>query len=287
MSGLKNLSNEEIWIYRATEKIQKVNFIIKRKILIGMLFIGLSMLGYFSYKQLPVELYPNATFPMLFVQVGTGLEVDPKYMENQAIIPLEGAIGTLEGVESIESTSGQQQGSIQISYRQSTNIKYAYLKLVEKIDEAKKKIPEEFLVQVFKFDIEQLNNMFMTLQIRGSGGVNRVRQIVDKEIVDKFKNIDGVANAQVSGGREKSVEILLNEEVCDAYNITPADVRSALSRDSKSRTFAGKISENNQLYFVNVISEFSDLNEIYELVVREQGSIKLKDIATISFGVKE
>ena len=264
-----------------------MNFIIKRKILIGMLFIGLSMLGYFSYKQLPVELYPNATFPMLFVQVGTGLEVDPKYMENQVIIPLEGAIGTLEGVESIESTAGQQQGSIQIFYRQSTNLKYAYLKLVEKIDEAKKKLPEEFQVQVFKFDIEQLNNMFMTLQIRGSGGVNRVRQIVDKEIVNKFKNIDGVANAQVSGGREKSVEILLSEEVCDAYNITPADVRSALSRDSKARTFAGKISENNQLYFVNVISEFSDLNEIYELVVREQGSIKLKDIATINFGVKE
>ncbi|MEN8122173.1 MAG: efflux RND transporter permease subunit [Bacteroidota bacterium] len=264
-----------------------MNFIIKRKTLIGMLFIGLSMLGYFSYKQLPVELYPNATFPMLFVQVGTGLEVDPKYMENQAIIPLEGAIGTLEGVESIESTAGQQQGRIQISYRQSTNLKYAYLKLVEKIDEAKKQIPEEFQVQVFKFDIEQLNNMFMTLQIRGSGGVNRVRQIVDREIVDKFKNIDGVANAQVSGGREKSVEILLNEEVCDAYDITPADVRSALSRDSKSRTFAGKISENNQLFFVNVISEFSDLNEIYELVVREQGSIKLKDIATINFGVKE
>ncbi|RLD73373.1 MAG: ABC transporter ATP-binding protein, partial [Bacteroidetes bacterium] len=224
---------------------------------------------------------------MLFVQVGTGLEVDPKYMENQAIIPLEGVIGTLEGVESIESTSGQQQGSIQISYQQSTNIKYAYLKLVEKIEEAKKKLPEEFQVQVFKFDIEQLNNMFMTLQIRGSGGVNRVRQIVDKEIVDKIKNIDGVANAQVSGGREKSVEILLKEEVCDAYNITPADVRSALSRDSKARTFAGKISENNQLYFVNVISEFSELNEIYELVVREQGSIKLKDIATINFGVKE
>ena len=252
-----------------------------------MLFIGLSMLGYFSYKQLPVELYPNATFPMLFVQVGTGLEVDPKYMESQAIIPLEGAIGTLKGVESIESTAGQQQGSIQISYQQSTNLKYAYLKLVEKIDEAKKQLPEEFQVQVFKFDIEQLNNMFMTLQIRGSGGANRVRQITDKEIVDKLKNIDGVANAQVSGGREKSVEILLKEEVCDAYNITPADVRSALSRDSKARTFAGKVSENNQLYFVNVISEFSDLDEIYELVVRENGPIKLKDIATINFGVKE
>jgi len=73
-----------------------MNFIIKRKVLIAMLFTGLTMLGYISYKQLPVELYPNATFPMLFVQVGTNIEVDPKYMENEVIIPLEGAIGTLE-----------------------------------------------------------------------------------------------------------------------------------------------------------------------------------------------
>ena len=33
-----------------------------------MLFIALSLLGYVSYKQLPVELLPNAELPVLFVQ---------------------------------------------------------------------------------------------------------------------------------------------------------------------------------------------------------------------------
>lgn len=252
-----------------------------------MLFTGLTMLGYISYKQLPVELYPNATLPMLFVQVVTPLEVDPKYMENQAIIPLEGAIGTLEGIDKIESTSGQQSGSIQISYQKNTDIKYAYLKLVEKVDEAKKTLPSEFQVQVFKFDLEQLNNMFMTLQVRGSGGVDRVRQVTDKEIINQIKNIDGVANAEVFGGREKSIEIILKQDVCDGYGISPADVRAALNNNSKSRTFAGKVTSNNQIHFVNVISEFDDINDIHNLVVKEQGKIKLKDIATIHYGVKE
>jgi len=264
-----------------------MNFIIKRKVLIAMLFTGLTMLGYFSYKQLPVELYPNAQIPFLFVQVGSVLEVNPEYMENQAIIPLEGAIGKLEGVEKIESTAGQQQGSIRISYPQSVNIKFAYLKLVEKIDEVKKSLPEEFMVQVYKFDLEQINNMFMTIQARGSGGVNRVRQIVDQEILNKIENIDGVSNAEVFGGREKSIDIILDEDVCKSYGISPADVRSAINQNSKARTFAGKVSKNNQLYFVNVISEFSNINDINEVVVKEQGSIKLKDIATVHFGVKE
>ena len=252
-----------------------------------MLFAGLTMLGYISYKQLPVELYPNATLPMLFVQVGTPLEVDPKYMEGQAIIPLEGAIGTLEGIEKIESTAGQQSGSIQISYQKNTDLKFAYLKLVEKVDEAKKSLPEEFQVQTFKFDLEMLFNSFMTIQVRGSGGIDRVRQITDNEIINNIKNINGIANAEVFGGREKSIEISLKQDVCDSHGITPADVRAALNNNSKARTFAGKVSDNNQLHFVNVISEFNDINDIYNLIVKDQGKIKLKDIAEIHYGLKE
>ena len=45
-----------------------MDFIIKRKITICMLFIAISLLGYVSYKQLKVEMLPNAELPMLFVQ---------------------------------------------------------------------------------------------------------------------------------------------------------------------------------------------------------------------------
>lgn len=263
-----------------------MNFIIKRKVFIAMLFAGLSMLGYFSYKQLPVELIPNANLPMLFVQVGTGIEVDPRYMENQAIIPLEGVAGSLEGVEKIESTAGQQRGSIEISFEQGTNIKYAYLKLAEKVEEVKKDLPQEFQVQVLKFDIEQLNNMFMNIQVRGSGGVDRVRQITENEILDKIQNIDGIANAAIFGGREKSVEILLRDDVCKSYGISPSDVRTALNNNGNIRRFAGKVIDKDQLNFVNVVSQFSDINELHELVVQEKGDIRLKDIAYIHYGVK-
>ena len=41
-----------------------MNFLLHRKIAICMLFIALTGLGYVSYKQLPVELLPNAELPM-------------------------------------------------------------------------------------------------------------------------------------------------------------------------------------------------------------------------------
>ncbi len=263
-----------------------MNFIIKRKIFIAMLFIALTMLGIFSYRQLPVELYPNTQIPYLFVQISTQLEIDPKYMESQAIIPLEGIIGTLKGVEKIVSTASQKQGFIQISYNPSTNIKFAYLKLIEKIEEAKKRIPSDFYVQAVKFDMEQLNNTLMKLQVRGGGGVDRVRQVINREILTRIQNINGIANVATFGGKEKSLEIVLREDVCKAYGIRPSDIRSALNNNSRARTFAGKVTNDNQLIFVNVISEYADVANIRELIVKEQGRIKLKDIAEINFGVK-
>jgi len=80
-----------------------MKFIINSKIFISMLFLGLTIVGYVSYRNLPVELIPNAELPMLFVQIQSRIEVDPKYMESQVVIPIEGAIGTMGGIESIES----------------------------------------------------------------------------------------------------------------------------------------------------------------------------------------
>jgi len=91
-----------------------MNFIINRKVLISMLFFGLSMMGYFSWKNLSMELFPNAELPMLYVQVASQQEVDPKYMESQAIVPLEGAIGTLQGIENMESSAESRRGSIMV-----------------------------------------------------------------------------------------------------------------------------------------------------------------------------
>mgnify|MGYP000308554962 CR=1 FL=1 len=50
----------------------------------------------------------------------------------------------------------------------------------------------------------------MVLQVRGSGGVDRVRNIVDKEIRSDLENVDGVASVNIYGGREKAIEIRLN-----------------------------------------------------------------------------
>ena len=263
-----------------------MNFIIKRKVLISMLFFGLSMMGYFSWKNLSMELFPNAELPMLYVQVTSQLEVDPKYMESQAIIPLEGVIGTLQGIQNMESTAESRRGSIMIEFNKNVNFKYIYLKVQEKVDEIKATMPEQFKVTVVKVDLSQMNNQFMQLQVLGSGGVDRVRDLTDLKIKTELENIDGIAGVNVYGGRQKSVEIQLDMDVCEAYHITAATIRNKIVSNYKARAFAGNVYESKKEYFVQVTSEFDDLKEIGDIVIAT-GPILLKDVAKVYFGTKE
>ncbi len=251
-----------------------------------MLFTGLTLLGYVSYKQLPVELMPNAELPMLFVQINSRIEVNPSYMENQAVIPIEGAIGTMEGIESIETFLNNRTASIQVSFNQNVNFKYAFLKLQERINQAADNLDENFSVSVNRVDVQQLTNQFMELQVRGSGGTDRLRNIVEQEVASELENIDGIASVTVYGGQERSIEITYDKAALDAYGITPAQLRSAIATNSTNRTFAGYLHENQKRFFVHVTAEYEQVTDIENIIVAE-GPIYLKNVADVFFGVKE
>ena len=264
-----------------------LEFVIKRRTFVSMFFIALSMLGYLSYKNLDLEMYPNVELPFLIVQVYGANESDPEYMEKQAILPLEGAIGTLEGIDEIESFVDQQQGRILIYYNPDVNLKYAYLKLQEKVDAIKTTISDDFFITVFKMDTEQLSNMFMNLQIRGSGGVDRLRVLFENEIREEFESIDGIANVEVFGGREKAVEIVLDPELSAAYDLTPSRIRNIIARNNQEKLYLSRLDNQQKKVYVNLVADFRDISDLENIVVRSVPPVLLKDVADVSFSVKD
>ncbi len=251
-----------------------------------MLFIACTFLGYVSYKQLPVELLPNAEFPTLYVQVGSVQERDPSYVESEVIIPLEGAISAVGGVEQIQSRIDSRQSVIEISFKPNVNFKITSLRLEEKINEIASTLPEGYTVQVQKVDIAQMMNNFMVLQVRGSGGVDRVRNVVDMEIQPELENVDGVASVRVYGGRQKAIEVQLDPDICKALNLTPASIRTILTQNTQEKAFVGYTNEADSKFFVHVNSLYTQVSDLENIVVAP-GPIHLKDIASIFFDLKE
>lgn len=263
-----------------------MKFIIDRKITICMLFIAISMLGYVSSKLLKVELLPNAELPTVYLQVSSNQDVNPAYMESQVIVPLEGVASSIEGVENISSQASNRQGRLQIDFKKGMNLKYTILKLQEKVNNVLPSLPDGFSVSVERANVTGVNNNFMSLQVRGSGGVDRLRSLVDKELKPQLENIDGVAAVNVYGGREKAIEIRVNEDALTALNITPSRISQMLSQYNQDRTFLGYVNEPDLRYYVHLSANYSHVSEIENVIVAP-GPIYLKDIATIFFDMKE
>ena len=263
-----------------------MNFLLHRRITISMLFIALTLLGYVSYRQLPVELLPNAELPMLFVRVSSVQEMDPSYVESEVVIPLEGAISSVGGVDKIQSTVGSRQSGIQVDFKNTVNFKVTSLRLQEKVNEVAATFPDGFTVQLQKVDVSQMANDFMVLQVRGSGGIDRVRNIVDKEVRPDLENVDGVASVNIYGGREKAIEIRLNPEACRALGLTPSKISSLLTQNTQDKAFVGFVDEPDSKYFIHVNSLYTRVGDLENIVVAP-GPVLLKDVGAVFFDLKE
>ncbi len=265
-----------------------MNFLLHRRIGIIMLFVGLTMLGYVSYKQLAVELLPNAELPQLTVSVSYPQDMDPAFVESEVVIPIEGAISSIGGVDRIESTVGTRNSSIRVEFKNSVNIKATTMKLEEKMKEVSLTLPDRFTARVQQGLNTSMRNtsFFMQLQVRGMGGVDRVRKIVDEKILSDLENIDGIAGVSVFGGREKAIEVQLDMAACKALNLTTSSISRLLSGQAQEKVFVGNVKEPDNQFFVHISSTYNRISDIENLVVAP-GPVLLKDVATVFFDLKE
>lgn len=126
----------------------------------------------------------------------------------------------------------------------------------------------------------------MVLQVRGTGGTDRVRSLVDKEIRSDLENIDGVATVNVYGGRQKAIEVRLDKDACKAMKLTPSKISGLLTQNTQEKAFVGFVNEPDSKHFVHVNASYTKVSDLENIVVAP-GPVLLKDVATVFFDLKE
>lgn len=252
-----------------------------------MLFTALFVLGIVSYQRLEVELLPNVEVPVLFIQVTAPAETDPRYIEQQAVPAVEGAAGLLENVENITTEISPGNAMVIVELSQNADLTASYLKLIERVKAIKQQLPESFTAQVFKIDTGTATNQFMRIQVRGDGSADRIRSLAESKLRNRFLAVNGVATAEVFGGREFSVEIIVNEQRMEAYGITLGQISQSIAGQQSAKVFAGVIRESANELFVTVEADYTSISDLENIILKSEGTIRLKDVATVSFGVKE
>jgi multidrug efflux pump subunit AcrB/ABC-type multidrug transport system ATPase subunit len=134
---------------------------------------------------------------------------------------------------------------------------------------------------------QQLSNQFISFQARGEGTLDQIRSVIDEKVTPRLETIDGVSNVNVYGGSRKSIEIILDSRQLGEFGLTVNQVASRLNQQSQKNQFLGTAREGRQRYFVNLVSEYTAIPDLSDVVVKNSGPITLGQIAEIREGGAE
>ncbi len=114
------------------------------------------------------------------------------------------------------------------------------------------------------------------------------RRFAEDNIEARFERVPGVAQANVIGGREDEMQVIVDPSRLAARGVTIADLRAAL-RGRNADTSGGDFWEGKRRYVVRTLGQFKDPKDVMDVVLarRDGAPIYLRDVADVQLGYKK
>ena len=260
-------------------------FAVGRPVMTTMVFLGLMILGAVSFTRLQVDLLPEIDFPSISVMT-TYEGAGPEEIETLITRPIEEAIGTVEGIDSIESFSAEGRSRVALRFVWGTNLDTALNDVRATIERVKAGLPEDAEDPViFKFNL----GSFPIMQLALSGELTepQLRQLAELQLAPRLERVEGVASVDVRGGLKRQIQVVLDTERLRAFGLSPSSVVDALRAENRNLP-AGNIERFDQSLLVRVLGEAGEPEDLQTLIVGSRSGVEgasvpiyLRDVAQV------
>ncbi len=259
---------------------------IERPIFVVMIIMSLITLGVIGYNNMGVDLLPDVEYPTITVIIIYG-GASAEEMENLITKPVEDALGTIQGLDSIISTSKENIAYITAKFGLGTDIKYAEMKVKEKIDLVKTKLPDGIEEpKVTRFSLTDIPVIALTLQ--GKKDLATLYDIVEDTLKPELEKISGVGKVEIWGGRQRAVMVYINKSLLSARAITLNQIVESIKKENLNIP-AGSLKTDNKSIIVRVKGQSDSIDEIKNIPIKTYTGevVRLKDIADVKFTLKD
>ena len=254
-----------------------------RPITMIMVFSAAFLVGLVSLFYLPVELYPNVSLHNISIIIIVRGGIPPTEIESLVTKPIEEAVSTVSHLRELLSVSKEGESTIVLSFETGTNMDFAALEVREKFARVKNKLPREAEKPIIA-QFKQTDTPIMILAVTSEKRTTEsIRKIVDETIKEMIKRVSGVANVEVSGGRERKILVEIDKRKLFKNRLSIERVISTLTLNNIN-LLSGEIKEGRNKYLIRTIGAFKTVGDIRNLAIATTpgGSVlRLKEIARI------
>ncbi len=254
-----------------------------------MAYVAVALLGIAAWRNIPIELLPDTELPRLYV-TAEWRGASPEAMEAFVTAPLEAAVQQVRGVEKVKSTSSEQWGTaqarIEIEFARGTDMDFARLDLSERLAATDDVLPadvrqpriEPYVPEEFR----QQQRAFLSYTLTGPYTLEALRAHVDDHIVPELQLVDGIAGVEVRGGRERLLEVALEERKVNALGLDPGWVWQKIM-ELESVSEAGVVRTGGMLRTLAIRHRTGSAAEIRAApLLTDRGRIvRVRDVATV------
>jgi cobalt-zinc-cadmium resistance protein CzcA len=264
---------------------------LRNRLLVLVLTVALAGAGYWSYREVPIDSFPDVTPTMVQVfTVSPGLS--PVDMETQITYPVEISMYGLPGLERVQSTSIFGLSRVNVYFEDGTDIWFARRLVMERLDKARGAIPPGLgepqigpattgLGRIFMYEVENTEGADHSL--------TELRTAQDWIAKPQLRTVPGVTGVLSVGGHVKQYQVNVDMDALLARGLTLADVEKALSADN--RNVGGSFLERGgEEHIVRgygwFASDSAGLRDIRNVVLssRDGTPVYVDDVAEVEFG---
>ena len=254
-----------------------------------MTYAGVALLGLAAARNIPIELLPDTRLPRLTV-TGEWRGASPETVEAFLTAPLESTIQQVRGVERIVSQSFEETGTgasrIEIEFRRDTDMDFARLDLSERISTLEEALPagvgQVSVSQYVPEEFQEQSRPFLLYTFTGPYTLEALRQHIDDVVAPEISQLDGVSLVRVFGGRDRRLEIELDEEEMGALGLDPVTVQNAIA-DLDLVGEAGVIREGDAERTITITNRPASADDVRNTVISAAGGtpVRVGDIAQV------
>ncbi|TGL61192.1 efflux RND transporter permease subunit [Leptospira ognonensis] len=260
-----------------------IKLILERRIASLMFYLGVCLFGLIALKDIPLSLLPNIEFPQLTI-ITSFPNASAEEIESIITKPISQIVGTIQGVEKVESNSKEGNSFVYLRFKNGTDMGYAILEIREKLDLIRDVLPYEASKPlVSKFDPTKKAFLEIVFNSEALGDEKNLRGFINEQIKLYFERIDGIALVEIRGGHEKEIFVEIDPKRLRAYKIQANELPQLISSNNKNFP-AGHLPFGNKDLPVRLLGEFKTKNHLENLIIQSQETsyTKLGDISKIT-----
>ncbi|MDZ7715952.1 MAG: efflux RND transporter permease subunit [Balneolaceae bacterium] len=259
---------------------------IRRPVLASVMSIVIVLFGIISFNYLGVREYPSVDPPIITVST-TYIGANADVIESQITEPLEESINGVSGIRTLSSTSREGRSTITVEFDIDVDLEAAANDVRDRVSRSISGLPPDAESPVVsKADADAFPIVFLNVNSERRNLLD-LTNIADNMFKERLQTISGVSSVQIWGSKRYAMRLWMDPIKLAAYNLTPLDVRNALSRENVELP-SGRIEGNTTELTVRTMGRLQTVEEFNELIIKEAegNTIRFRDIGRAELGAQ-